>query len=280
MYSIGDLSQLGGVTPRMLRHYHELGVLVPAHVDRATGYRRYVESQLADLLQVLALKGLGFALADIKRVVEGGISPLELRGMLVLRRSELESELDEASARLRRVESHIHRLENRMNDEQPGSGVTVTTKRLPAIHLAVASGVSASFASADIGPVIQPLYPRLFGALNAAGVEIAGPSIAYYDDSADGGIVVHAGFPIDESVTKVPGLEVVDLPAIDLAATAVHHGDMAAVDVDTVAAIFDWMRAHGFRTIGYSREHYLDCPDDISQWRTEMQFPIETDRAG
>lgn len=276
MYSIGDLSQLGGVTPRMLRHYHDLGLLVPASVDEATGYRRYDASQLADLLQVLALKGLGFSLTDIKRVVDGGVGPSELRGMLRLRRAELESELAEAAARLDRVEAQIHRMESQMN-EQPTRTVAVATKRLPAVHLAVASGVSPSFASADVGPVIQPLYPQLFDALSAAGVEIAGPSIAYYDDTADGGIGVHAGFPVDASVKSVPGLEVVDLPAVELAATAIHHGDMATVDVDTVAPIFDWMRAHGFRTTGYSREHYLHCPDDITGWRTEMQFPIERD---
>lgn len=276
MYSIGDLSQIAGVTPRMLRHYHDLGILIPADVDASTGYRRYDESQLADLLQLLALKGLGFALTDVKRVTDGGISPQELRGMLLLRRTELESELDAASTRLQRVEAHIQRLENQMNTPRTND-VAVTTKRLPAVHLAVASGVSASFASADIGPVIQPLYPQLFDALSAAGVEIAGPSIAYYDDTADGGIGVHAGFPIHESVTEIPGLDIVDLPEIELAVTAIHHGDMATVDVDTVAPIFDWMRAHGFRTTGYSRERYLECPDDMTQWRTEMQFPIEPD---
>jgi effector-binding domain-containing protein len=196
--------------------------------------------------------------------------------MLVLRRAELESELDEAASRLQRVETHIHRLENQMND-RPTTEVAVSTKRLPAVHLAVASGVSPSFASADIGPVIQPLYPRLCDALGAAGVEIAGMSIAYYDDTADGGIGVHAGFPIDESVIEVPGLDVVDLPEVELAATAIHHGDMATVDVDTVAPIFDWIRDHGFRTTGYSREHYLAYHDDVSQGRTEMQFPIEVD---
>lgn len=274
MYSIGDLSQLGGVTPRMLRHYHDLGLLVPAEVDDATGYRRYHESQLADLLQVLALKGLGFSLTEVKRVLDGGVSPSELRGMHMLRRTELESELDRAATRLVPVEAHIQRLENQMND-QAARTVTVATKRLPAVHLAVASGVSPSFASADIGPVIQPLYPQLFEALGAAGVDIAGPSIAYYDDTADGGIGVHAGFPIDESVVDVAGLAIVDLPEVELAATAIHDGDMATVDVDTVAPTFDWMRAHGFRTTGYSREHYLYCPDEIAQWRTEMQFPIE-----
>lgn len=270
----------------MLRHYHDLGVLVPAHVDPVTGYRRYHESQLAELLEVLVLRGLGFSLTDIRRVRDGGVNPTELRGMLMLRRHELEAELDEATERLRRVETHIERLETQMNG-QPARPVTVTTKRLPAVHLAVASAVSPSFASADIGLVIEPLYPQLFEALDAAGVAILGPSIAYYDDTAfngtdgdgtgNGGIGVHAGFPIDESITEIPGLDVVDLPAVDLAAVAVHHGDMATVDVDTVGPIFDWMRTHGYRTTGYSRELYLECPDDITQWRTEMQFPIEPD---
>lgn len=276
MYSIGDLAQLAGVTPRMLRHYHELGLLVPAEIDHSTGYRRYTETQLADLLQVLALKGLGFSLTDIGRVAKGGVSPAELRGMLLLRRTEVEAELAEASARLERVEYHIRRLENEMNDEN-GREVAVATKGLPAVHLAVLSGVSPSFDSADIGPVIQPLYPRLLSVLAAAGIDVAGSPTAYYDDSADGGIGVHAGFPVDPAVTELAGVEIVDLPEMELAATAIHLGDMATVDVDTVAPIFTWIRANGFRTTGYSREVYLHCPDDLAGWRTEMQFPIEPD---
>jgi DNA-binding transcriptional MerR regulator/effector-binding domain-containing protein len=261
----------------MLRHYHELGILVPEHVDHVTGYRRYGEGQFAALLQILALKGLGFALVDIKRVVDGGISAAEMRGMLLLRRNELEHELNDASARLRRVESHIQRLEHHMTASPPDHHVVVTTKRLPAAHLAVASAVSPTFLPADIGPVIQPLYPRLFAALNAAGIRIVGPSVAYYHDSTDGGIGVHAGFPVDLAITHVPGLDVVDLPEVEVAATAIHHGDMATVDIDTVEAMFTWMQSHGVRTTGYSREVYLECPDDISKWRTEVQFPIEPD---
>ncbi|MEZ5407720.1 MAG: MerR family transcriptional regulator [Acidimicrobiales bacterium] len=274
MYSIGDLAQLAGVTPRMLRHYHDLGLLVPAAVDDASGYRRYHETQLADLLQVLALKGLGFSLAEIGRVAKGGVSPAELRGMLLLRRSEVEAELAEASARLERVESHIRRLESEMND-QSERPVTVTTKRLPAVHLAVLSAVSPTFASADVGPVIQPLYPRLFEALAAAGVEVAGAPTAYYDDSADGGIGVHAGVPVDPAVRELAGVDIVDLPEVELAATAIHVGDLATVDVDTVSPALGWVNANGFRTTGYSREVYLHCPDDLAAWRTEMQFPIE-----
>ena len=90
----------------MLRHYHDLGILVPADVDDVIGHRRYEEAQLTDLLQVLALKGLGFSLTDVKRVMEGGLGPSELPWMLTLRRAQLRSEIDETAARPERDETH------------------------------------------------------------------------------------------------------------------------------------------------------------------------------
>ena len=33
MLSIGEFARLGGVSPRMLRHYDELGLLTPERVD-------------------------------------------------------------------------------------------------------------------------------------------------------------------------------------------------------------------------------------------------------
>ena len=41
MLSIGDIARHGRVSVRMLRHYDAIGLLRPAHVDRATGYRSY-----------------------------------------------------------------------------------------------------------------------------------------------------------------------------------------------------------------------------------------------
>ena len=39
MLKIGDFSQLGQVSVRMLRHYDQLGLISPVHVDRFTNYR-------------------------------------------------------------------------------------------------------------------------------------------------------------------------------------------------------------------------------------------------
>src|SRR5690349_15713633 len=40
-YSIGEFSQITGLSAKTLRFYHEKGILVPSSVDEATGYRFY-----------------------------------------------------------------------------------------------------------------------------------------------------------------------------------------------------------------------------------------------
>lgn len=45
MLNIGEFARLGQVTPRMLRHYDELGLLRPDRVDSSSGYRIYSVQQ-------------------------------------------------------------------------------------------------------------------------------------------------------------------------------------------------------------------------------------------
>jgi DNA-binding transcriptional MerR regulator len=55
MLSIGEFAHLGRVSPRTLRHYDDVGVLSPAHVDPVTGYRWYELRQLARLRRIAGL---------------------------------------------------------------------------------------------------------------------------------------------------------------------------------------------------------------------------------
>ena len=48
----------------MLRHYDEIGLLVPEETDPWTGYRRYAAAQLMTANRITALRGLGFSLAE------------------------------------------------------------------------------------------------------------------------------------------------------------------------------------------------------------------------
>ena len=111
MLRIGDFSQLGQVTVVTLRHYDELGLLRPSHIDPFTDYRYYTIDQLPHLNRILELKDLGLSLDQIKSLLGSALSPGQLRGMLRLKRGEIEQQLQTEQARLARVESRLRQIE-------------------------------------------------------------------------------------------------------------------------------------------------------------------------
>lgn len=46
-FKIGEFSKLCQVTVKTLRHYEEIGLMIPVEVDEWTGYRYYDISQLS-----------------------------------------------------------------------------------------------------------------------------------------------------------------------------------------------------------------------------------------
>ena len=64
MIKIGDFARLSQVSVVTLRYYDEMDLLKPVKVDAFTGYRFYSAGQLPRLNRILALKDLGFFIAD------------------------------------------------------------------------------------------------------------------------------------------------------------------------------------------------------------------------
>src|SRR6476646_9714960 len=128
MFRIGEFAQIAQVSTRQLRFYDELGLLRPAHADQQTGYRYYSIRQLPRLNRILALKELGLALEQIGPLLDSEISPAELRGMLMMKRVEVERSLREEEVRLRHIESRIAQI-----DRIGGiDGYDVVAKSVPA----------------------------------------------------------------------------------------------------------------------------------------------------
>ncbi|MFI9722146.1 MerR family transcriptional regulator [Streptomyces sp. NPDC052396] len=274
MFTIGDFARHGRVSVRMLRHYDAIGLLRPAHVDPASAYRFYQADQLARLNRIIALKDLGFTLQQVRVILDEKVGAEELRGMLRLRRAELEAAMTAAAARLAQVEARLRTIESegRMSTDD------VVVKHIPAVRVAELSGPAAGYRPEDIGPVITPMFQELCRRLDEAGVTPTGPAIAYYEDSPEGGetIVVHAAMPVATGAVTGPSVTVVDLPAIDRAATIVHRGPMDQV-LTTAQSLARWIATSGHHSTGYARELYLECPDDPAGWVTELQEPIAAD---
>jgi DNA-binding transcriptional MerR regulator len=66
LVSIGEFSRLSRLSPKALRLYDELGLLVPDHVDAATGYRWYADTQLEQARVTALLRRIGVPLAQIR----------------------------------------------------------------------------------------------------------------------------------------------------------------------------------------------------------------------
>jgi DNA-binding transcriptional MerR regulator len=270
MFTIGDFARHGRVSVRMLRHYDATGLLLPAHVDPATGYRYYTAAQLARLNRIIALKDLGFTLQQVREIVDGTVSTEELRGMLRLRRAELESTVATAAARMVQIEARLRAIES--EGQMPTDDIVI--KNVPAVRVAELTATAASFDPADIGPVIQPLYDELFRRLGAAGITPTGPGIAYYEDEPQGTgrIIVHAAVQV-AAPCQDGDVRVLDLPPIAQAATIVHRGPMDAL-LPTVQTLVRWIGGNGYRSIGHAREVNLECPADRDDWVTELQAPV------
>ena len=63
MFKIGEFSKLSRISIRMLRHYDEIGLLVPEHIDPWTGYRRYAAAQLLTASRITALRPMSVWMA-------------------------------------------------------------------------------------------------------------------------------------------------------------------------------------------------------------------------
>jgi DNA-binding transcriptional MerR regulator len=271
MFGIGQFAQLAKVSVRTLRHYDDVGLLHPAHVDASSGYRSYEAAQLPTLNRIIVLKDLGFTLAEITRMVESGVSNEQLVGMLRLRQAEAERAADEERRRLSRVAARIQLLQGdpAMTDEQ----AAIVVKPLDTMHVATASEPTDSFDD-DFSPIFDRLYGRVFGELARAGVAPSGPHAAFYEERADGRIDVVAAVPIADGAgvdTSVVALRT--LPAVARAATLIHRGSMATCSA-SYAMLMRWIDVVGESTVGYSREIYLTCPANVDDWVTELQLVL------
>ena len=127
--------------------------------------------QLSRLNRIIALKDLGFTLDQVPPILDEKVDVTELRGMLRLRRAQLQDHLAQESARLARIEARLRLIETEghMNTEE------VILKSVPPMRLAELTAVAASYEGADIGPALSPLYPELIKRMEQAGVPMAGP---------------------------------------------------------------------------------------------------------
>jgi DNA-binding transcriptional MerR regulator len=269
MIRIGDFARLSQVTITTLRHYDELGLLAPASVDPATGYRYYSVSQLPRLNRILSLRDLGFSLEQIGEALAEGVNLEQLRGMLKLRRAEVEQRLAEDGERLARIEARLRQIE----EENTVPDYEVVLKKVP--PFLVASRRISIPSNDQVPQYLDRAYREVFAHLQAVGARQSGAHLSLWhttaetlaDEDAEAVVPIDRGGPSGETV------RVYELPETQVA-SVVHHGDFSQFQRGH-AALLSWIEAHGYSIVGPFREIYLEHDqDDLGNSTTEIQYPV------
>lgn len=275
MFRIGEFSRIARVSMRLLRYYDELGLLRPAHTDQSNGYRFYTAAQLGELNRILVLRDLGFALDQIGRVVSDGVSPEELRGMLLMRRAEIEQSQAAQALQLRMLESRIAALES----ETDGIPDDVVIRAEPERTYLSLRARYSSFANAvALVLELQRDIPRQLGRGATSTLLGISHSPEFEPDDLD----LELGYALESEPKRVPvlsgerKLELRTLPGHARVATCVRLGSPLQAHLST-ARIARYLEASGYRIAGPNREIFLQPPRnaEFEGAVIEMAFPIE-----
>lgn len=275
MFRIGEFAQIAQVSARQLRHYDQLGLLRPDHADQQSGYRYYGIRQLPRLNRILALKELGLSLEQIRPLLEGQISSAELRGMLAMKRAQVEQSLQAEEARLRHIESRIAEIDRRGRIEDYDV-IVKSVAASPVLSLRqtfenMAQVVPLICAIAEEGA--RHIRPALRDKL----VVVARNDVE--DEKLDLEIGFTLARPSNASLRLLDGslLLASELPAVPAMATIVRSGTTAASH-SSFAAIGTWIEANRYEIAGPCREVFLEPVTGEAGFEkalVEIQFPIQ-----
>lgn len=106
-YTVTQLSRLAGVSPRTIRYYDQIGLLPRGRIS-TSGYRLYGPEQVDRLQQILFYRELGFALLDIRAILDD--PAFDKAQALMNHRVQLVKRRDALNTLIQNVESSLCEL--------------------------------------------------------------------------------------------------------------------------------------------------------------------------
>lgn len=268
MYQIGLFSKINHITTKTLRHYDEIGLLKPDHVDYLTGYRYYTSEQLPRLHQILSLKKLGLSLGEIQNIMD---QPESVKTFLNLRERELSESIREEKRRLKEVRNWLNYIKGEKNmDYSP------IIKELPAVTVASMR-------------TTVPSYDTYFDIVPKMGEEMGRQGAVTQKDPEYCFTIYHDGeyrdrdidVEVCEAVVKAcEDSEMVQYKKIDRvkkAACVLHKGPYSTIR-EAYIFLFSWIKENGYVLADNPRESYIDGiwnKEDEDEWLTEIQIPVK-----
>jgi len=259
------------ITPKALRYYDQLGLLVPAAKDTLTGYRYYTADQLERGVMVKTLCSLGLSLEEVTSYLDA-----ETRRDKDIMQALMEKHLFRIRgeiARLQRIEVLLEQSDMEIVKMVLSEPVI---KDVPALRV-VSKRDKGSYGE-TIGRLIGELCEMLFQPVNQKNlVKMTGPCMAIYHDQEykERDADIEVAIPITGRIEVDEGMEVKNLPPARVLAV-VHKGSYETLHL-TYKKVYDYMMKNRMEFAGPGRELYLSdpCKTTPEELLTEIQLPIK-----
>jgi DNA-binding transcriptional MerR regulator len=262
--SIGDFSRMTHLTVKTLRHYHDVGLLVPAETDKMTGYRYYARSQVPTAQVIRRFRSLDMPVEDVRAIL-ATTDPAARSTLIATHLDRLEQQLKETHAAVASLRALL---------KHPEASIKVEHR---AVRQAATLAISERMSVREVTAWMTAAYTEIYDGLRSQGVKAAGPSGALWSTEVftegEGDATVFV--PVVGEVRPVGRGRPVVVPPAELA-IAVHHGTHADAD-RTYGALGTHVAEHEVGVDGPVREYYLvdrfNTPD-ATMWSTEIAWPI------
>jgi effector-binding domain-containing protein len=199
---------------------------------------------------------------DAVGLLSTDVDVAELRGMLRLRRAELETQAQAVETRLAAVEVRLRMIEKEDTISPDYVVKTVEATRLVA--------QTATVDADQLGDRIEPMFDAVGLALREVGASLSTP-IATYEET-ESGMDVAVGYVCDGPPPE--GTEVIELPQAT-AVCGVHLGAMSGIQ-ESWQVLHRWVINNGYAFAGPCREFYVRAEsDDQADWVVELQQPVD-----
>src|SRR6478609_11032149 len=200
LISIGRFAQVTGLTAKALRHYDDLGLLRPAHVDDFTGYRWYSLEQAHDAVAIRRLRGFELPLDEIAELL-GGDEGL-LRERLMVQRARLEGR----AVVTERMIDELDRLLRGEEDLVPARRLDYRVQDVPELVLA------AIRRPARLGEIPIPELIDETGKWAFAHDRVPGAPVAICPADSEGMVDLRVGWPVGGTIEPPVPIELVVWP--------------------------------------------------------------------
>lgn len=275
MFLIGEFSKITHVPGSQLRYYDEIGLLPPARIDDVTGYRYYSAQQIPDLHRILALKDLGLSLDQIRRMIQDAVTPEEIRGMLALKKMQVEQTVIDEVTRLRHIEARLKQIETGVDH----GDYEVILKSIPEMSFLSRRQFFPTFAQASkvFAQMFQTIPEKIeknqLGSLTGI---LHSDMYTVVDLDVEMGFMLNQPHVLDSSLTDELQMSINTLPPVETMVTVVQVGlpDETYTCRNFLAA---WLEANDYMITGTGRDLFLVPPRPGKEAETviEIQYPIQ-----